>query len=69
MKEAFISVYEVGLFDTFGELFGLRMREGETVAAFANHFKGLLLQDSDLNCNIVQYIFLKKSQSRRRRSQ
>ena len=33
---------------------------GETVASFANHFKGLLLQDSDLNCNIVQYIFLKK---------
>ena len=45
----------------FEELFSLRMREGETVASFANRFKGLLQhQNPDVNWNIVQYIFLKK---------
>ena len=36
------------------------MREGETVASFANRFKGLVPQVSDVNWNIVQYVFLKK---------
>ena len=60
MKEAFISVYEVSLFDKFGELFSLRMREGETVASFANHFKGLLLPDNDVNWSVLEYIFVMK---------
>ena len=36
------------------------MREGETVISFSNRFKGLLPQDSNINWNIVQYVFLKK---------
>ena len=60
MKEAFISVYEVGLFDTFRELFSLRMREGETTAAFANGFKGLLPPDHDVNLAVLKYIFIMK---------
>ena len=36
------------------------MREGETVAAFANRFKGLLPQDNDVNWSIFKYIFLMK---------
>ena len=31
MKEAFASVFEVSTYDTFEELFSLRMCEGETV--------------------------------------
>ena len=54
MKEAFISLYEVGLYDTFEELFILRMRMGETVASFANRIRGLLLQDNDVNWSIFE---------------
>ena len=53
-------MFEVSNYDAFEELFSLRMREGETVASFANRFKGLLQQNPDVNWNIVQYIFLKK---------
>ena len=61
MKEAFISVFEVSMYETFEELFSLWMREGKTVASFASfRFKGLLPQDSDVSWNIVQYVFLKK---------
>ena len=46
--------------DAFEELFSLWMREGETVASFANRFKGLLPQNADVNWNIFQFVFLKK---------
>ena len=53
-------MFEVSKYDVFEELFSLWMREGETVASFANRFKGLVPQVSDVNWNIVQYVFLKK---------
>ena len=67
MKEAFISVFEVGLYNTFEELFSLQMHEGLLRQPFQGPAPAA--QDSDVYWNIVQYIFLKKSQSRRRRSQ
>ena len=69
MNEAFSRVFEVSMYDMFEELFSLWMHEGETVASFANRFKGLLPQDSNVNWNFVQYVFFKKLPSRSGRGQ
>ena len=44
MKKAFRRVHDMSKYDTFVEVMNIRMHEGETVAAFANHFQGLLHQ-------------------------
>ena len=60
LKEAFISVYQVSLADSFTELRKLRMREGETVAAFANRLKHLLPKGEDVNGNFFKHALLEK---------
>ena len=60
MKESFLSVYEVSLTDSFKELKNLRMRENETVAAFANRLKHLLPKGEDVNGNFFKHALLEK---------
>ena len=42
MKESLLKVYRVSLLDRLKEIKSIRMREGETVIAFANRLKYLL---------------------------
>ena len=60
MKEAFISVYRVSRADSFRELDSIRMRENETVAAFANRLKHLLPKGEDIDGSFFKWTFLRK---------
>ena len=60
MKEAFLNVYRVSLLDTYKEVESIRMRENETVAAFANRLKYLLPEDETVDGGWFKFTLLRK---------
>ena len=56
----FREVYGVSLFDSFTELTNIRMREGESIAAFSNWYQGWLPSDYDPNNNFLKHHFICK---------
>ena len=47
----------------------IRMREGETIAAFANQYQGLFPADTDLDHDLVKYLIINKLPSEVRTQQ
>ena len=60
MKEAFLNVFRVSLLDRFKEVKSIRMREGETVIAFANRLKYLLPEGETEDGSFFQFTLLDK---------
>ena len=48
------------MYDTFTEMMNVRIHKGETIAAFANRFQGLLPADIDPDHTLVKYHFVSK---------
>ena len=60
MKKSFLKVYRVSLHDRLKELKSIRMREGETVIAFANRLRLLLPEDATEDESLFQFMLLDK---------
>ena len=60
MKKSFLKVYRVSLLDRLKELKSIRMREGETVIAFANRLKYLLPEGETEDGVLFQFMLLDK---------
>ena len=60
MKETFLNVFKVSRLDRFKEIKSIRMREGETVPAFANRLKYLLPEGETEDGGWFQFFLLDK---------
>ena len=60
MKKSFLKVYRVSLLDRLKEIKSIRMREGETVIAFANRLKYLLPEGETEDGVFFQFTLLDK---------
>ena len=60
MKEAFINVYRVSRLNTYREVESIKMRENETVVAFANRLKHLLPKGEEVDGGWFKYTFIRK---------
>ena len=60
MKEAFLNVFRVSLLDRYKEVKSIRMREGETVTAFANRLKYLLPEGETVDGGWFKFTLLDK---------
>ena len=60
MKKSFLKVYRVSLLDRLKEIKSIRMREGETVIAFANRLKYLLPEGETEDGSFFQFTLLDK---------
>ena len=60
MKQSFLQAYGVRKYDILVEMFSVRMREDETVAAFANRFRGLLPAAVEADNELAKFWFLNK---------
>ena len=60
MIKAFRQVYYTSKYNAYTELMNIRMREGETIAAFAIQYQGLLPANMDPDNDLVKYHFINK---------
>ena len=60
MKHAFLAAYGKREYDTLVEMFHVRMREGETLAAFTNRFRGMLPTSIEADNKLAKFWFLNK---------
>ena len=58
--KAFQRVYDMSKYGAYTELMNIRMREGETIAVFANRYQGLIPASMDPDNELVKYHFINK---------
>ena len=66
MKQSFLAAYGKREYNTLVKMFHVRIREGETVAAFANGFRGMLPTSIKADNKLAKFWFLNKLPSKLR---
>ena len=65
-KQSFLAAYGKRQYDTLVKMIQVRMREGETAAAFANRFRGMLPTSIKADNQLAKFLFLNRLPSKLR---
>ena len=60
MKQSFLAAYGKRKYNTLVEMIQVRMRKGETAAAFANRFQGMLPTSIKADNELTKFLFLNR---------